>query len=371
MSLVKKYLQMSENSVIKKDAAQMLCAEKLGNLLDEFIKWEGYSQRSVLHKTLSKSKLKKPKGLYIFGEVGRGKSMLMDLFFDNIDTNRKRRVHFHSFMLEIHNNLFKWREATKDKPNEKDPIPKIAKDIAKDFSLLCFDEMQVTDIADAMLLGRLFKELFKNNVVVVTTSNRAPDELYKNGLQRERFLPFIAIIKKELEIFELAAEEDYRLSHLKSLKTVYFTPLGKKADEFMENTFCELTGEVNAGSAVLDVGGRKLVIQKACGSVAWVNFANMCAEARGAQDYIELAKSYGTVLLSGIPKMSKEQRNEAKRFVTLIDELYEHKVKLICTAEVLPDKIYPSGDGSFEFARTVSRLIEMQSGKYLEEGHVV
>lgn len=307
------------------------------------------------------------KGIYLYGDVGRGKSMLMDLFFKTSSLKNKRRVHFHAFMLEVHRSIFKWRNSN---TSGDDPIPPLAKKIASEAQLLCFDEFQVTDIADAMLLGRLFTELFNNEVIVVATSNRPPSELYKDGLQRERFLPFIDLLTENVEVVKLSADKDYRLSHLKALSTVYYTPIDRNASSFLESTFNELTNGASPTSTTLQINGRDLIIPRSSADVAWMSFADLCEQPLGAADYIEIAREFGTLIISDIPEMSRENRNEAKRFVTLIDELYERKVKLICTAATSPEKIYAVGDGSFEFERTASRLIEMQSTKYMKEEHL-
>ncbi|NDF12978.1 MAG: AFG1 family ATPase [Proteobacteria bacterium] len=306
-------------------------------------------------------------GIYIYGDVGRGKSMLMDLFFDTLPAKKKRRVHFHAFMLEVHDRLDKRR---KQNPKEGDILPRIAEEIAKDVQVLCFDEFQVTDIADAMMLGRFFTALFEEGVTVVATSNRPPEDLYKDGLQRERFLPFIELLKQKLEVVTLTGNTDYRLKHLKGLSSVYHSPLGKKADQFIAHTFAELTHHAKPKERVLEVQGRSVKVKKSYGDVAWFTFEELCAKPLGPADFIEIAREFSTILLSGIPKLGKEKRNEAKRFVTLVDALYEHKTKLVATAAVEPQDIYKAGDGSFEFARTFSRLMEMQSERYLAEKHI-
>ncbi len=302
-------------------------------------------------------------GLYIYGTVGRGKSLLMDIFFHLADVKRKWRIHFHAFMLEVHKRLHQLDTRTDN------ALMDVAEQIAEQNRLLCFDEFQVHDIADAMLLSRLFQALFAHDVRVVTTSNRVPEDLYLNGLHRDRFLPFIDLLKERLEVTSLAGELDYRKQHLQQLQTTYFTPLGKKAERFLENVFADLTqgGEIESGT--LDVNGRTLTVPKMHGDTAWFSFSELCEKPLGAADYIAIAEQFSCLLLADIPKLSKAKRNEAKRFVTLIDALYEHKTKLICTAAVLPDKIYPKGDVAFEFERTVSRLNEMQSEAYFGAEH--
>lgn len=310
--------------------------------------------------------LSSPKqGLYIFGDVGRGKSMLMDLFFGTAPVDAKMRVHFHEFMRDVHAALHRLRKSGQ----EGDPIVAVAREIAKKSWLLCFDELQVSDIGDAMILGRLFDQLFSLGVVVVTTSNRHPDDLYKDGLQRERFLPFIAEIKKRLDVLELNSERDYRLGRKKGMQ-VYHSPLCPESDAELVRCFARLTGGVPAAEEEIHVQGRILTVPKAADGVAWFHFDDLCRKALGASDYLELATLYHTVILSGVPTLSPDNRDAAKRFVTLIDALYEHKVTFVCTAAAPPQTLYPSGDGAFEFQRTVSRLMEMQSAEYLGREHL-
>ncbi len=370
-NLISHYNSMVASKKLAHDQAQLEAVDKLYSLQQALEIYYLEKNSSFFNKILSNKKSESiPKGMYIYGDVGRGKSMLMDIFFETSPVVKKRRVHFHAFMLEIHKSLHIWRNKNKDKAGDADPLIPLAKDIAKKANLLCFDELQVTDIADAMILGRLFAELFENGVVIVATSNRHPDELYKDGLQRDRFVPFIDLIKSKVNICKLEAAQDYRLSHLKALSTFYYTPLDKKSNQFMKETFSSLTNNSEPQQRTLNISGRTLVLSKTYGDIAWVNFSELCEKALGAADYIEIAKEFSTVLISDIPQLSIDGRNEAKRFTTLIDELYEHKVKLICTAEATPENLYKAGDNSFEFERTASRLIEMQSEKYLKEAHI-
>ena len=312
-----------------------------------------------------------PAGLYIWGPVGRGKSMLMDLFFDAAPVERKRRVHFHEFMLEVHERLHRRRQALIEKgaPPEADPIPPFARTLAEETRLLCFDEFQVTNIADAMILGRLFATLFEEGVTVVATSNRAPDELYKNGLQRDRFVPFIELLKRRVEVQVLAGDEDYRLARLRDI-SVYISPLGAMADEKIANAFEALTDGASGERRVLKTQGRDVMMPRWAQGVGWFTFEELCARPLGAADYIAISEHCHTVIVQDIPRLSFQRRNEAMRFITLIDELYEHKVKLICSAATIPQQLYIEGDGAFEFERTVSRLLEMQSKDYLAQHHV-
>ncbi len=371
MTLQSKYEKLIKEGKVRDDSAQRSVLEKLDQLRDN-IERKFSANGGMLRKIIPfPTKNHGINGLYIYGDVGRGKSMLMDLFFNNLHIEKKKRIHFHAFMLDVHARLHKWRNENRNNINASDPIIPLARDISKKVRVLCFDELQVSDIADAMILSRLFSELFKNGVIVVATSNRHPNDLYKDGLQRERFLPFISLLKEKMIVTNLDANEDYRLVHLKSLERVYYSPLGEKARIFIQNVFVELTNGAKAIPFTIDVAGRKVTISKTNGDIAWASFADLCEKPLGAADYIAISREFGTLLLEAVPQMGREQRNEAKRFVTLIDELYEHKVKLIITAAVEPEKLYIEGDGSFEFSRTVSRLIEMQSEQYLIAGHVV
>jgi cell division protein ZapE len=312
-----------------------------------------------------------PAGVYLWGGVGRGKSMLMDLAFAELDTEPKRRVHFHEFMLETHQRLRVARER-----EEGDPIEPVAESIAARAKLLCFDEMQVTNPADAMILSRLFDKLLDQDVKVVTTSNRPPRDLYKDGLNRELFLPFIELIEQRMLVVEVNGPTDYRLDRLTGVE-VWHVPNGPEATAALSRAFFQLTDypvedRAKVPSEDLDVGGgRTLHVPKSLKGVAVFSFKRLCGEPRGAADYLAIARRYHTVIIVGIPVMVPDMRNEAARFVTLIDALYEHKVKLLAAADAEPDGVYPSGDGSFEFQRTVSRLEEMRSEEYLAEGHGV
>jgi cell division protein ZapE len=312
-----------------------------------------------------------PHGLYIWGPVGRGKSMLMDLFFDDAPVANKRRVHFHEFMLEVHDRLHRRREelAAKGAPPEADTIVPIAKAIARETRLLCFDEFQVTNIADAMILGRLFETLFDEGLTVIATSNRAPDDLYKNGLQRDRFLPFIELLKRRLEILELGGGRDYRMDRIRELD-VYLTPLGAWATAKLDEAFRTLSGGADGEPRVLRTQGRDVPVPRAAPGVAMADYMDWCARPMGAADFLCIADHFHTVILAGIPKMGPDSQDKAARFVTMIDSFYERKVKFVCSAAASPEKLYTEGDGAFEFQRTVSRLMEMQSPEYLALPHI-
>ena len=309
-----------------------------------------------------------PRGLYLWGDVGRGKSMLMDLFFTHVDVGAKRRVHFGEFMQEIHGRI-----AIERRGEKGDPIVPVAAALAGEARLLAFDEMMVTNSPDAMILSRLFTALIEAGVTVVTTSNRAPRDLYLNGLNREHFLPFIALIEERLDVLALNGPVDYRRDRLGQQDT-WLVPNGAAATAELSAAFFRLTDypvedAAHVPSEDLTVQGRTLHVPKALKGVAVFSFRRLCGEARGAADYLAIARRYHTVILVGIPVLGPENRNEAARFVSLIDALYEHKVKLLAAADAQPDALYPAGDGRFEFQRTVSRLEEMRSDEYLSESH--
>ena len=295
-------------------------------------------------------------GLYLYGGVGRGKSMLMDLFFEAAPVSPKRRVHFHAFMQEIHAGIAKARAE-----GATDPVRPVADAVADSATLLCFDEMQITDITDAMLVGRLFERLFERGVVVVTTSNRAPDELYRDGLNRQLFLPFIAMIKERLEVHELASATDHRLDRLAGAP-VYHTPLGAGGDRGARRRL-DPAGAGGRAPLALTVHGRDVILPRFRNGVARAAFDELCGRPLGPADYLAIAEAVEVLILDDVPVLSRARNNEAKRFVTLIDALYEAKVRLIVSAAADPGALYPEGDGAFEFARTASRLHEMQAAR--------
>ena len=363
------YREMKRSGELQADMMQELAVEKFQSLhnglkgYDPTAGMTGWKARLGLARRIADP----PMGLYIYGGVGRGKSMLMDMFFEKSQVERRRRVHFHEFMIEVQEKLHQWRQQEKDERND-DPIIPIADDIAGSAWLLCFDEFHVVDIADAMILGRLFEALFERGVVVVATSNFAPDILYKDGLNRELFLPFIELIKQKLDVLHLASPTDYwheRLMHMQ----VYLSPLGAETTASLENDFAELTEGAAAEPDELEVKGRTIAVSRAARGVAWFSFEELCEQARGAGDYIAVAERYHTIVLDGVPKLPEARRNEAKRFMLLIDELYEHKSNLVMGADVPPAELYTEGRHAFEFERTVSRLMEMQSEEYLDAPH--
>ncbi|MDO9168601.1 MAG: cell division protein ZapE [Methylobacter sp.] len=362
--LEQQYNALVAQGRIQYEPAQITALHHLQTLLDNLKAAVEYQQKSALHKLF----LPPPasyQSLYIYGNVGRGKSMLMDLFFDACPISQKRRVHFHAFMLEVHAFIHQWR-----KKNNTDAILALAKHIRGSELLLCFDEFHVSDIADAMILVRLFHRLFELGIVVVVTSNCHPNELYHDGLQRELFLPFVRLLQQKADVIKLVAKQDYRLSHLHALKTAYYYPLDEQAAKFVRQSYNELTNFAPLKPGIVEVLGRKVVLSAIHGNVALTSFDELCMHALGPADYLEIGNRFDIVILADIPKLTIEKCNEAKRFVTLIDALYEHKVKLVCTAEVPAQELYTDGEGLFEFERTVSRLIDMQSESYLHIEHI-
>ncbi len=367
---IESYRSMIASGALASDPMQALAAEKfqlLHNRLDGYVPG---TARGGLRGLLRIGRPDPPPvGLYIYGGVGRGKSMLMDLFYDTAPVELRRRVHFHEFMQEVHGAVHEWRQAHKQGDVKgDDPIAPVAADIAATATLLCFDEFQVTDITDAMILGRLFTALFEHGVVVVATSNREPDHLYKDGLNRALFLPFIGLLKQKLDILELDGAVDHRLQRIEGTP-VYYTPLSDETHGQMQAAWLRLTDVERGMPMTMEVKGRDVEVPQAAKGVARFSFADLCQQPLGAADYLKIAMTFHTVVIDGIPTMGPAMRNEARRFVNLIDALYEKKVKLVASAEAEPDDLYPDGDGSFEFARTASRLAEMRSTSYLALGH--
>jgi len=366
---LKRYRELARSGALEADPAQEAAIERLQALEDALMRrrfWLGLAARGPA-----------PKGVYLWGGVGRGKTVLMDIFFNNSRAHPRRRVHFHEFMAETHERIASWRAlGDKEKRRHKganrksidDPMAPLAHDIARQARLLCFDEFHVGDIADAMILGRLFDALFAEGVIVVATSNRRPDDLYQGGLNRQLFLPFIETLKARLDIVELKAARDYRLAQLAGAP-VYYQPLGTSADRAMDGAWERFICGGREHSGRIEVKGRTLTIPRAARGAARFEFDDLCARPLGASDYLALARRYGTLFIDHIPRMGPGQRNEAGRFVILIDTLYEMKTKLVSSAGGEPHELYPEGDGVFEFARAASRLIEMRSQGYLAAEH--
>ena len=366
MAVRQRYDALIAAGELQPDPDQAAAADRLDALQTQL---EAQPKRgSTLWRMLGK-KPEPPRGLYLWGGVGRGKSMLMDLFFGCLSINRKRRVHFAEFMLEVHQRI-----GVERKREAGDPIAPVATAIADETRCLCFDELMVTNSPDAMILSRLFTALLEEGVTIVATSNRPPKGLYLNGLNREHFLPFIALIEQRLDVVPLNGPVDYRRDRLGQQET-WLVPNGADAIAQLSAAFFRLTDyppEDASHVPAEDIpvqGGRTLHVPKSLKGVAVFSFKRLCGEARGAADYLAIARRYHTVILVGVPVLTPEHRNEAARFVALIDALYEHKVKLLAAADAAPADLYPKGDGRFEFDRTVSRLEEMRSDDYLAQSH--
>ena len=342
------------------DDTQRAAAGRLQQLYSELLEFK-VARSSTLRKLLSPPK--PPRGVYFWGGVGRGKSFLMDCFYEAVPYQRKRRVHFHAFMQQIHRELDAHQ-------GEADPLVPIAANLARQVRLLCFDEFHVSDIADAMILRRLLDALLSHGVVFVMTSNYPPDGLYPNGLQRMNFLPTIERIKTEFDIVEIDAGVDYRLRQLEQV-AIYYVPGGPAADQKLSETFDRLSGGVGElGTGSLKILDRLIRYRRVGPGIVWFDFAELCGGPRSQNDYLELARGFHTVLLSGIPAMTPAQASEARRFTWLVDVFYDHKVKLILSADAAPNALYTSGTQANEFFRTASRMIEMQSRDYLALPHL-
>jgi cell division protein ZapE len=363
-AVLQAYEARVESGEIRPDPAQRAALDSLARLEGEL-----GAQPSGIASLFRKAEA--ARGVYLWGPVGRGKSLMMDLFYEAAPTPRKRRTHFHVFMAEIHRLIGAWRtgdaaarKARFGQAKGDDPIPPVADLVAQDARLLCFDELQVTDIADAMILGRLFEALFARGVTLVATSNRVPDDLYRDGINRQLFLPFIALIKARLEVVAVAGPHDYRLDRLRAAGS-WFSPNDPDHARSFEALWRDmLAGEEESG-ATLEVLGRKIHLPHASGGLLRATFASLCGVALGPNDYLAIAERFHTVFLEDVPRLTPAQREAARRFVTLIDALYEARARTVVLADADPASLYPAGDGAFEFERTASRLQEMRSADWL------
>ncbi len=357
-SVRERYRAMGAAGEIEPDAAQERVAERL-DALAQALAARSSGGGGGLFARFQKKAAAVPRGLYIHGGVGRGKTMLMDLFFETVQFAPKRRNHFHEFMAEAHERI-----AAARKRHDGDPIPHVAAEMVGSPGLLCFDELHVTDIADAMILGRLFKVVFERKAVVVATSNAMPHELYRNGLNRQLFLPFIDLIEDNMEVVELASAKDFRLDKLHG-QPLYFTPADAAASDAMDGHWERLTGHHPPEPMVLEVKGRRLNVPAAAAGVARFTFADLCERPLGSLDYLAIAHAFHTVMIDDIPVMGSARRDHARRFINLIDTFYDSGVCIIVSADAQPDDLYVSGDGSDLFTRTASRLMEMRSEDYV------
>jgi cell division protein ZapE len=371
-SVAARYESLIASGAIERDPAQVAVVRQLDHLAQALGELRLARKSSALGWLFGKRKPPSPpQGLYIWGSVGRGKTMLMDLFFDALPVRRRRRVHFHAFMADAHERIHAWRQKLKaGEVHGDDPIRPVAAALAEEAWVLCFDEFAVTDIADAMLLGRLFTALFEHGVVVVATSNVDPERLYEGGLNRTLFLPFIALLTERMRVVRLDSRTDFRLEKLAG-SPVFHVPADEAARSALDRAFQRMSGRARGAPVKLIVKGHEVTVPQAAGGVARFHFDDLCRKPLGASDYLALAQRFHTVVLDGIPAMSFEHRNEAKRFITLVDALYDNHVKLLASAEAEAPDLYRAETGreAFEFDRTVSRLIEMRSEEYLSLPH--
>ena len=366
------YRSMIANASLAADPAQAMAVDRLQDLWERLC---GYDPKPVpaagggfLVRLMRRRHAEEyvPTGLYLVGEVGRGKSMLMDLFFDTADVARKQRIHFHRFIQSVHARIHAWK---KTHPDVTDPIPPLADQIAAEAALLCFDEFQINDIADAMILGRLFQALFDRGVVVVTTSNTAPGDLFKGQPGRDAFLPFIGLIQQRLELLVMDGGRDYRRERLRGLRT-WQVPADAMSRAALDKAFLRLTGGSAVRPVTLTVMGRRLLVDLASDGVARFTFDALCNTALGAGDYLAIATTFHTLVIDDIPRLSPENYDQARRFIVLVDTLYDQRVKLIASADATPDKLYQRGENAKMFERTASRLDEMQSEDWLGLAHL-
>lgn len=372
-SVVERLEKMVADGDLQRDAQQFAIARKLDTVLSTLKSRQPAAKSSVLGWLFaSQRKIEEPvRGLYIHGSVGRGKTMLMDTFFEVAPIQRKRRAHFHEFMADVHNRIAAHRQRLKNGDTKQaDPMPPVAASLYEEAILLCFDEFSVTDIADAMILSRLFTELFRLGAVLIATSNVAPDDLYRDGLNRQLFLPFVDLMKRYVDIVSLDTPTDYRLEKTRSLP-VWLVPIDGLNDTRIEQAWHELTEGAKSRSETIEMKGRQILVPQAAASAARFTFKDLCEAPLGATDYLAIVARYKTIVIEHIPVLTTEMRSPTKRFINLIDTLYDHHVRLIASAAVMPEELLPvrRGHEGFEFDRTVSRLFEMRSADYIAECH--
>lgn len=371
-ALASRYASMVAEGRIDADPAQRRIVEELDRLAERLESHRLARKGSALGWLFGRKEPADPiRGFYLWGSVGRGKTMLVDLFHEHLAVQRKKRVHFHAFMADVHTRIHAWRQRERaGEVKGDDPIQPVADALADEAWVLCFDEFSVTDIADAMILGRLFQALFQRGVVILATSNVEPSQLYRNGLNRALFLPFIALLEGRMQVIRLDARTDYRLEKLQG-QPVYYTPADAAAGAALDRLFAELSGRQKPSSRRIDLGGRFLELPAAAGGVARASFGDLCSKPLGSIDFLALARNFHTLVLDDIPVLEFSRRNEAKRFINMVDILYENRVKLIASAAAEPTALYHAEQGheAFEFDRTASRLIEMRSESYLALPH--
>ncbi|WOC16245.1 cell division protein ZapE [Pseudochrobactrum sp. MP213Fo] len=369
-SVSERYNSLASAGDIEADPQQILLAQRFDTLIEAICSKRLSRKSSALGWLFGKSKQATDpvKGLYIHGFVGRGKTMLMDMFYDLLPVERKRRAHFNDFMADVHERIHAHRQAFKrGETKQEDPIPPVADALEKQSWVLCFDEFTVTDIADAMILSRLFAALFERGVVLVATSNVAPDDLYPNGLNRQLFMPFVSILKTRVDVINLDSRTDYRLEKL-DRQPVYLTPLSAETDRLMDEAWKIMTDGRRESPETIKVKGREILLTRTAGNAVRVSFDELCARPLAAADYLAITARFRTMFIDHVPVLDLAKRNEAKRFILLVDTLYDHHARVVISAAALPDKLYSAASGTeaFEFDRTASRLFEMQSAEYLE-----